>query len=90
MNEPAQNIDNGREIVRARKLTATVNEVLMAKGKNFVSEPVEELPLTYDGIQGGFMLAWFAPPVLVSPGTNVARKCETNVRSRYCPLRSWL
>lgn len=54
MNKPAQNIESGREIVRARKLTATVAQVFMARGKNFVSEPVEELPLTYDGIEGDF------------------------------------
>ncbi len=54
MNKPEQNIERQREIVRARKLTATVTQVLMAQCKNFVSEPVEELPLSYDGIRGDF------------------------------------
>ncbi|MEM7462074.1 MAG: MOSC domain-containing protein [Pseudomonadota bacterium] len=54
MNKPEQNIERQREIVRARKLSATVAHVLMAQGKNFVSEPVAELPLSYDGIRGDF------------------------------------
>ncbi|MGI9401353.1 MAG: MOSC domain-containing protein [Rhizobiaceae bacterium] len=54
MNRPEKNISNEREIVRARKLNATVAQVLMAQGENFVSEPVDELPLSYDGIRGDY------------------------------------
>lgn len=53
MNRP-ERIDAEPEIIPARKLKATVSQVLKAQGKDFVSAPVEELAVTYDGIAGDF------------------------------------
>ena len=40
------------QIIPSRKLTASVDGLFMATGKDFVSAPVEELQLTFDGIPG--------------------------------------
>lgn len=42
------------KITPARKIQGRVSQVLQAKGKNFVSEPVSSLPLSYGGIAGDF------------------------------------
>jgi len=42
------------EIVPTKKLAATVDGLFMATGGDFVSAPVDELPLTIDGIAGDF------------------------------------
>ncbi len=42
------------KIIPARKIQGRVSEVLQAKGKSFVSEPVSSLPLSYGGIAGDF------------------------------------
>lgn len=39
-------------IVPSRRLTATVGGLFMATGGDFVSAPVDELPLTFEGIPG--------------------------------------
>jgi hypothetical protein len=41
-------------ITPAKKLNGKVTQVLQAKGKNFVSEPVTSLPLSFGGIAGDF------------------------------------
>ncbi|MEZ5870767.1 MAG: MOSC domain-containing protein [Nitratireductor sp.] len=43
-----------RKIIPGRRLEGKVTGVLMAKGRDFVSQPVESLPLSYDGIPGDF------------------------------------
>lgn len=42
------------KIIPARKLTGTVSRVLEAKGEDFVSLPVDEIELTYNGVKGDF------------------------------------
>ncbi len=42
------------KIIPAKKLKGRVSQVLQAKGKDFVSEPVSSLPLSFGGIVGDF------------------------------------
>jgi hypothetical protein len=42
------------EIIPSKRLAATVDGLFMASGGDFVSAPVDELPLTYEGIPGDF------------------------------------
>lgn len=42
------------EIIPSKRLAATVDGLFMATGDDFVSAPVGELPLAYEGITGDF------------------------------------
>lgn len=42
------------EIIPSKRLAATVDGLFMATGEDFVSAPVDELHLTYEGIAGDF------------------------------------
>lgn len=42
------------EITPSKRLAATVDGLFMATGEDFVSAPVDELPLGYEGIAGDF------------------------------------
>jgi len=42
------------EIIPSKRLAATVDGLFMASGGDFVSAPVGELPLTFEGIPGDF------------------------------------
>jgi len=43
-----------RQILPGRRLKGRVAQVLKAAGRDFVSKPVSELPLTFDGVAGDF------------------------------------
>ncbi|MCG6857194.1 MAG: MOSC domain-containing protein [Salaquimonas sp.] len=54
MNKPERELIARRQIVPARKLKGRVAGTLMAAGRDFVSSPVDELKLTYAGVEGDF------------------------------------
>ena len=54
MNKPERETFARREIVPARKLKGRVSATLKASGNDFVSAPVDELKLTYAGVEGDF------------------------------------
>ena len=54
MNKPERELFARRQIVPARKLKGQVASVLKAAGRDFVSQPVDELKLTYEGVEGDF------------------------------------
>lgn len=51
---PSNNTDSIIEKTSAKKVKGVVANVLAANGSDFVSEPVEQLLLTYEGIEGDF------------------------------------
>lgn len=54
MNRPQPEIAQPRRIVPAKKLKASVAQVLKAAGDDFVSAPVDRLEFTYAGVKGDF------------------------------------
>jgi hypothetical protein len=54
MNRLEMDLQPARTIVSGKKLDARVAQLLLASGRDFVSAPVDELPVTYEGIAGDF------------------------------------
>jgi len=54
MQDPFARADDMPAIYPAQKISGTIAGLYRADGRDFVTKPVDELPLTFDGIPGDF------------------------------------